>query len=60
MFMLAVTGTERGKYHIGLFRAMSVLRTTRLLAVTSGTTVSDLLQSSARLIDGSVDDNAFA
>jgi len=41
MFMLAVIGAERGEYHIGLFRAMSVLRTTRLLAVTSGTTVSD-------------------
>ena len=60
MFMLAVTGAERGRYHIGLFRAMSVLRTTRLLAVTSGTTVSDLSQSIARLIYSLVDDNAFA
>jgi len=60
MFTLAVTGAERGRYHIGLFRAMSVLRTTRLLAVTSGTTVSDFAQSIARLIYGLVDDNAFA
>ena len=38
-FVLAVTGAERGTYHIGIFRALSVLRTTRLLAITSGTTV---------------------
>ncbi|GJE94122.1 Ion transport protein-domain-containing protein [Phanerochaete sordida] len=37
-FALAVTGAERGSYHIGIFRALSVLRTTRLLAITSGTT----------------------
>ncbi|KAI0698022.1 Ion transport protein-domain-containing protein [Cytidiella melzeri] len=35
---LAVTGVEHGKYHIGIFRALSVLRITRLLAITSGTT----------------------
>ena len=30
-------------WHVGVFRAMSVLRTARLLAVTSGTTVSSPL-----------------
>lgn len=39
-FALASTGVERGTYHIGIFRALSVLRTARLLAITSGTTVS--------------------
>lgn len=39
-FALATTGVEHSQYHIGLFRAMSVLRTARLLAITSGTTVS--------------------
>jgi voltage-dependent calcium channel len=39
-FALATTGMERGTYHIGLFRAMSVIRTARLLSITSGTTVS--------------------
>ena len=38
-FALASSGVERNQYHIGLFRAMSVLRTARLLAITSGTTV---------------------
>ncbi|KAI0086810.1 Ion transport protein-domain-containing protein [Irpex rosettiformis] len=37
-FILAIAGAERGTYHIGIFRALSVLRTTRLLAITSGTT----------------------
>ncbi|KAI0331568.1 hypothetical protein GY45DRAFT_1248483 [Cubamyces sp. BRFM 1775] len=37
-FILSTAGVERNKYHIGLFRAMSVLRTARLLAITSGTT----------------------
>ncbi|EGN97267.1 hypothetical protein SERLA73DRAFT_110442 [Serpula lacrymans var. lacrymans S7.3] len=37
-FILAMTHVERGTYHIGAFRAMSVLRTARLLAITSGTT----------------------
>lgn len=41
-FALAVTGVERGTYHIGIFRALSVLRTARLLAITSGTTVSGI------------------
>lgn len=39
-FALAMAGAERGTYHIGIFRALSVLRTARLLAITSGTTVS--------------------
>lgn len=38
-FCLATSNVEQGKYHIGIFRALSVLRTTRLLAITSGTTV---------------------
>ncbi|KDQ58077.1 hypothetical protein JAAARDRAFT_69375 [Jaapia argillacea MUCL 33604] len=37
-FGLACSGVERGSHHIGLFRALSVLRTARLLAITSGTT----------------------
>src|SRR5882762_5799321 len=39
-FILASVGVERGAHHIGIFRAMSVLRTARLLAISSGTTVS--------------------
>lgn len=39
-FALATAGLERGSHHIGVFRAMSVLRTARLLAISSGTTVS--------------------
>ena len=39
-FILAQTGVERGQYHIGIFRAFSVLRVARLLTITSGTTVS--------------------
>lgn len=39
-FALSMSGVERGTYHIGIFRALSVLRTARLLAITSGTTVS--------------------
>ena len=42
-FILAMAGAERGTYHIGVFRALSVLRTARLLAITSGTTVSGLI-----------------
>jgi hypothetical protein len=38
-FGLASGGLERGTHHIGIFRAMSVLRTARLLTITSGTTV---------------------
>jgi hypothetical protein len=41
-FVLAQTGVEHGAvHHIGVFRALSVLRTARLLSITSGTTVSD-------------------
>jgi len=39
-FALATGGIERGSMHIGIFRALSVLKVSRLLAVTSGTTVS--------------------
>ena len=42
-FILAMTGVERGTYHIGIFRAMSVIRIARLLTITSGTTVSAAL-----------------
>lgn len=43
-FVLASAGAEReaGGRHISVFRALSVLRTARLLAVTNGTTVSGL------------------
>jgi hypothetical protein len=44
MFALANAGVERGRYHIGLFRAMSVIRTARLLTITSGTTVNKFSQ----------------
>jgi hypothetical protein len=44
-FILAQTGVEHGRYHIGIFRALSVLRTARLLAITSGTTVSTTSRS---------------
>lgn len=40
-FGLAMAGIERGAHHIGVFRAMSVIRTARLLTITSGTTVRD-------------------
>ncbi|KAH0835701.1 Ion transport protein-domain-containing protein [Lanmaoa asiatica] len=36
-FVLATVGLERGTYHIGVFRALSVLRTARLLSITNGT-----------------------
>jgi hypothetical protein len=38
-FALAMAGIERGSHHVAAFRAMSVLRIARLLAITSGTTV---------------------
>ena len=41
-FALATGGLERGSHHIGIFRALSVLRTARLLAVTNGTAVSEM------------------
>ncbi|KAG1745083.1 Ion transport protein-domain-containing protein [Suillus paluster] len=37
-FALSMAGVERGSHHIAAFRAMSVLRIARLLAITSGTT----------------------
>ena len=41
-FVMAQTGVEHSAtHHIGVFRALSVLRTARLLSVTSGTTVGD-------------------
>lgn len=43
MFGLAMGGVERGEHHIALFRAMSVIRTARLLTITSGTTVRVML-----------------
>jgi hypothetical protein len=40
--VLAQTGVEHSAaHHIGVFRALSVLRIARLLSITSGTTVSD-------------------
>jgi hypothetical protein len=39
-FVLAQTGVEHSaSRHLGVFRALSVLRTARLLSITSGTTV---------------------
>ncbi|KAJ6472696.1 Ion transport protein-domain-containing protein [Mycena vitilis] len=37
-FALAAIGVERGTHHIRIFRALSALRTARLLTITSGTT----------------------
>ncbi|KAG1893620.1 Ion transport protein-domain-containing protein [Suillus fuscotomentosus] len=37
-FALAMAGVERGSHHVAAFRAMTVLRIARLLAITSGTT----------------------
>ncbi|KAJ7112947.1 Ion transport protein-domain-containing protein [Mycena epipterygia] len=37
-FALATFGVERGEHHIRVFRALSALRTARLLTITSGTT----------------------
>ena len=52
-FVLAECGLEIGDgRHIGAFRAMSVLRTARLLAISSGTTVSVLLMT---MMDGAAD-----
>ena len=51
-FALATTGFEHGSggLHIGVFRAISVIRITRLLSVTSGTTVSFLFLGGQVLI----------
>ncbi|KAG1824615.1 Ion transport protein-domain-containing protein [Suillus subaureus] len=37
-FALDMAGVERGSHHVAAFRAMTVLRIARLLAITSGTT----------------------
>ncbi|KAG1818339.1 hypothetical protein EV424DRAFT_976258 [Suillus variegatus] len=37
-FALAMAGVERGSHHVAAFRAMTVLRIARLLAITFGTT----------------------
>ena len=42
MFGLAIAGIEKGTYHVGIFRAMSVIRTARLLTITAGTAVRSL------------------
>lgn len=42
-FILAMLGLEDGTHHIGVFRALSVIRTARLLTITSGTTVSAIV-----------------
>lgn len=49
-FGLATTGFEHGSggLHIGVFRAISVIRIARLLSVTSGTTVSFFLLEGVR------------
>jgi len=51
-FALATEGIERGSMHIGIFRALSVLKVSRLLAVTSGTTVSVSLLCQLLMLNG--------
>jgi len=46
-FGLSVAGIERGMYHVGVFRAMSVIRTARLLTITSGTTVGHRMSATS-------------
>ncbi|KAI9436705.1 Ion transport protein-domain-containing protein [Lactarius indigo] len=53
-FVLAQTGAECGWYHIGIFRALSVLWTARLLTITSGTTTIMRLLKTARPLLASV------
>lgn len=51
-FALAQSGVERSfSEHIAVFRALSVLRTSRLLAVTNGTTVSTMLMDANSLLN---------
>lgn len=50
-FALATAGVERGNSHIGIFRAMSVIRITRLFTITSGTTVGASIVVFCWLID---------
>jgi hypothetical protein len=40
MFVLTQMGIRHGSHHTGLFCVLSMLRTVRLLAITSGTMVS--------------------
>lgn len=56
-FALSMTGVERGTYHIGIFRALSVLRTARLLAITSGTTVRSMSLCMSTVTDYTIKDN---
>lgn len=51
-FILATVGVEHGSQHIGIFRALSVLRTARLLTVTSGTTVRFYLSLPNIILNG--------
>ena len=51
-FALATGGIEKGSIHIGIFRAISVLKVSRLLAVTSGTTVSILYFCMVLILNG--------
>lgn len=51
-FGLATGGIERGPMYIGIFRALSVLKISRLLAVTSGTTVSVPLLCRIPMLNG--------
>jgi len=51
-FALATGGIEKGSVHIGIFRAISILKVSRLLAVTSGTTVSVLQLSVTFTLNG--------
>ena len=51
-FALATGGIERGSMYIGIFRALSVLKVSRLLAVTSGTTVSVPLLCRILILNG--------
>ncbi|KAH9931746.1 Ion transport protein-domain-containing protein [Amylocystis lapponica] len=53
-FALSSAGVERGTYHIGIFRALSVLRIARLLAITSGTTTIMRSLKTARPLIASV------
>ena len=59
-FGLAMSGLERGRFHIGIFRALSVIRTARLLTITSGTTVRLLLPNEVTSTTNSIDYHAFS
>ena len=59
-FGLAMFGVERGRFHIGIFRALSVIRTARLLTITSGTTVRLLLPKKVIDTTNFIDYHAFS